>query len=955
MAKKILLSLLTALIICSLSIQPSMASKLNDAKLNFTVQPSQNIIVKPAGKPAAANLDFRVKQSGTASDSNREPMDVVFIMDISGSMNDAGKLDSAKAAMKNALDHFLETANSKDRYYLIPFNKKISEQEGFFYPTGNALNDLGMIKEKVRTLSAINGTNYKDPIKKAEELLKGGNTNNNIIFLTDGVPTYSENKEIRTFNKKSCFLIFCDTNKVTEEVTYIEELLTKGYTKNGTFYPYIPYQYLADEYFLDNNNRSYTLKDNSENYASTQTSIRKAIIDEVKKLTVSNIKLYSIGFGSDKDIDMNFLNEMSNYTGETAIQAGTGNIGDILERISSSVLKPSITAEIQIDLNPFNGKVTLAEGSNAIQTENNIITKQVNFKYDIGKETISELDFSIPLNFAQEGKYLFNDNIKLKYKDLNNKEQVLVHPELQIEVKDDAPASFKGTMLLEKVQNDLRDLVKEMNSNTKSNHFNIKYNLEPTGIPDSRVEGSLRNVVIKQPLPDGILIADSSVNEEMINGQRHAVLILANRQTSYKNGAFTPDLLSAKIALKADRAYYGLTMPRAQVFYTDSRFPDKPQSTSIAASSQVIDAKVRLIGFNNIAYDGDASGIISKIDLNNNGKKLTQTEFPNNYGLKNKPVKNLYFLTETQVSGLKVEYSDDSIAMLYFEPDFEMKGQVTGKVLSHRDVVFEPISFNLSKLVAGKDVGYYYEVEKDGEKEEWRSFSANDSVLLDAPGTYIIKVKATGGFAFGNEISKTITVNKRIESISVAPDPIEVDVEKSISFSVEISPADASNKELEVLIEDTSIAALTDGYSIFGKSAGETYLTVRTKDGSNIEKKIKVIVTDPYIALEEIKFNKGVYKIASGESIALEGILIFNPFNATDQEIVELLSEMPDKVQAVQKGSDWYIEGVEIGYSRVTAAAEKQKDGKQPKASALFEVVNKDEQTDDGPSGEGKW
>ncbi|WP_394580174.1 VWA domain-containing protein [Cytobacillus firmus] len=955
MAKKILLSLLTALIICSLSIQPSMASGLNDAKLNFTVQPSQNIIVKPAGKPAAANLDFRVKQSGTASDSNREPMDVVFIMDISGSMNDAGKLDSAKAAMKNALDHFLETANSKDRYYLIPFNKKISEQEGFFYPTGNALNDLGMIKEKVRTLSAINGTNYKDPIKKAEELLKGGNTNNNIIFLTDGVPTFSESVKKRTFNKVvdeecswwggNCRYIY---KSVTENVTYTEELLTaRDWFGNSYF--------VADEYFKDNNNRTYSVKNNSKDYLPTQSSIRSSILEEVKKLVTNNIKLFSIGFGTDKDIDMNFLNEMSNYTGETAIQAGTGNIGDILERISSSVLKPSITAEIQIDLNPYNGKVSLAEGSNAIKTENNIITKQVNFKYEIGKETISELDFSIPLNFAEEGKYLFKDNIKLKYKDLNNKEQVLVHPELQIEVKDDAPASFKGTMQLEKVQNDLRDLVKEMNSNTKSNHFNIKYNLEPIGIPDSRVEGSLRDVVIKQPLPDGILIADPSVKEEMINGQRHAVLILANQQTSYKNGAFTPDHLSAKIALKADRAFYGLTMQRAQVFYTDSRFPDKPQSTSIAASSQVIDAKVRLYSFNNIAYDGDASGIISKIDLNNNGRKLTQTEFPNNYGLKNKPVKNLYFLTEAQVSGLKVEYSDDSIAMLYFEPDFEMKGQVTGKVLSHRDVVYEPIAFNLTKLVAGKDVSYYYKVEKDGEKEEWKPLAANDSVLLDAPGTYIIKVKATGGFAFGNEISKIITVNKRIESISVAPNPIELDVEKSISFKVEISPADASNKELEVLIEDTSIAALTDGYSIFGKSAGETYLIIRTKDGSNIEKKIKVIVTDPYIPLDEIKFNKAVYKIARGDSIALKGLLIFNPFNATDQEIAEVLSEMPDKVRAVHRGAEWYIEGVEIGYSKVTAAAEKQKDGKQPKASALFEVVNEDEQTDDGPSGEGKW
>lgn len=217
-------------------------------------------------------------------------------------------------------------------------------------------------------------------------------------------------------------------------------------------------------------------------------------------------------------------------------------------------------------------------------------------------------------------------------------------------------------------------------------------------------------------------------------------------------------------------------------------------------------------------------------------------------------------------------------------------------------------------------------------------------------------IKAIGGFSATDQpVTKSLTIEKRIESISVSPDPIEVEVGQTAAFQLVILPADATNKNLNITVSNTDIAAIVNGNSINGRTPGITELIVKTTDGSKLESRVRIIVKDPYIGLEEIKFKKPVFKLNLNEKIAIESVLIFNPDNATNKEIVQVASTVPGCVAVKKENGKYYLVAEKVGYSTVTAEAEEQRDKSKPKASALFEVSDKQVGGDNGASGEGRW
>ena len=121
--------------------------------------------------------------------------DVVFVLDKSGSMNEA-KMKQAKAA----LAFCIEQLNPKDRFELIPFS---TEAESFFggVKQANAQNKQ-RAKSFLEGIRAIGGTN----IDEALELASAAQTEDKdrpfmIIFLTDGKPTIGETNEDALLSK----------------------------------------------------------------------------------------------------------------------------------------------------------------------------------------------------------------------------------------------------------------------------------------------------------------------------------------------------------------------------------------------------------------------------------------------------------------------------------------------------------------------------------------------------------------------------------------------------------------------------------------------------------------------------------------------------------------------------------------------------------------------------------
>ena len=937
--RKLQIVLIVFLFICqfTFSSHAALAKESDISSIDFNVIPSQNEIVKPQDSNAEGSLDIHLTPKGKATNANRDPIDVVFIFDKSGSMNELGKnpkkFQSAKDAMTEAVDFFKENAGSNDNFAFIPFGSDV-ESSVYFWPV-DVQKGLDEIKKKANSLSAEGGTNYTQSFEKALEMFKGSKNNKYILFMTDGEPTFSKNKEVLTFNCTNCGWW---GKTVTEEVLVNYELY--GSSPNLSKKVYFKYDGVTYNKDINLNDTIKAIRQHGENRAQL--------------LAGQNIKLYSIGFGNNKEVDMEYLRKLSSITGVTARQASQDNISTIFREISEDMDTPSITGDVEVDLGKFNGKVKLLDGSGATLNGNKASMK-FNFKFPINQNVTQPIDLTLPLSFSEIGTYTF-DNIIMNYRDLNGKLITKNHGPVTIEVKADAPPSFKGEMSLEGTINTLDNLIKVSGSTEKSNEFKVNYSLNPFGLVDKKVSGIISGIKIIQPLPEGIsLIPSTGVSMITTPDGKKAAQIDIPSQINYSKGKFTPEQLTAKLQLRGEWALNNVKMPLATVLYKDSRFGN--YSSTIPASNQVINLKVRLKEMPNNAYDGEASGIISKVNLNQNGAKLAQTEFPNDYGLKNKAIKDMAFSSsEAKNIAIDVTYFDDDKVTIYLQPDFEMIGSKTGVKYKDGDNALESINIKLSKIVAGKGVKYYYSINNEHQNVDWTEFNPNQSIEVSTSGLNTIKLRAVGGFALDNmEITKTIKIEKPIKKITIHPNPIEVEVEKTKPFEIVIEPLDATNKKLDISIEDKKIAELTDGKTILGKADGETYLVVKTTDGSKIEVRVKIIVKDPYIVLKEIKFKKPVYKISQNERLAVKDLLIFNPEKATNKEIGKVVSSLPNTVEVLKIGNEWYIIGKAIGYSTIKVEAEVQKDNTKPRASSLFEIVNLDDGNDDDSPGGGKW
>ncbi|WP_445489675.1 vWA domain-containing protein [Niallia sp. 03133] len=898
--------------------------------IDFTVTPSQNVIVKPSGSDAQGSLDIRLTPKGKATNANRAPIDVAFVFDKSGSMDelgkDPGKFLSAKHALAEAVNYFSADPNKLDRFAFIPFSDDVESDSMIGFPVeatppiGTVQTNLKNINLKAQGLYANGFTNYTQSFQRAASILTSSNTNSKkyIFFLTDGQPTVSSANEKIGNNYKN--------------VTYINYINYYGVKKYNNEIKYI-----------------------SVNDAVA--NIKSHIQTEVNNLADNNIKLYSIGFGSKNDVDMGYLQKMSEITGVTAQQASTDTIAKIFEDISQKIATPAITATVKINISKFGGKVKLADGANATTDSIGNIMVKKDILFPINQDSTGTIDVSLPLTFNSTGTYDF-DNITLQYRDLDGVLQEKT-ASTTITVKDDAPASFNNSMTLEKEVNELNNLVKTSNSTDKTNYFNVNYALKPTNLVSNTVSGQLKNLVIEQPIPDGVsIIQSTNVVEQIKDGKRYAVITLANNIINYSNGSFSPAEVTASIKCKVDYAVYNLTMPKANLKFTDTRFSGSNE-TSIPASSQAINMKVLLKEKNINKYEGDAAGIIEKRDIATNNK-LVQTEMPNDYNLANKAIKDMEYKSGSNNQVIEITYYDDSKAYLYLVPDYDLIGKFTGNKYNSGDTTTESIDMKLSNKVAGSDVKYYYQIKNGNQTGNWTEFAPTDVISIMKTGLNEIKVKAVGGFANNVEVPKNITIQKIVQSITVQPNPINLTVGSTGNFTVTVEPTDATNNKLDISIADPTIASIVpEQNTLAANKAGTTELIVRSTEGSNLEVRVHVTVIDPYIALEKIKFSKPVYEITQSDDtitnyIAVKDLLTFIPSNATEKDLENVISNMPNRIEVVKIDGEYYLKGKELGFATVTATSEKQKNGSLPKDSTLFEVVKRSSGSA-GNDGDGRW
>lgn len=138
--------------------------------------------------------DLTLSVNGTVgSQTVPAVVDVLMIVDTSGSMNDYGRMTATKNAMK-ALVNTLEQKDNVDvRYNIIEFAKDASNVTQNQQTNGWITNNNGAVTNAINRLSAGGGTNYEAGLQLAIRKLDDARPTAQtvVIFLSDGVPTYS--------------------------------------------------------------------------------------------------------------------------------------------------------------------------------------------------------------------------------------------------------------------------------------------------------------------------------------------------------------------------------------------------------------------------------------------------------------------------------------------------------------------------------------------------------------------------------------------------------------------------------------------------------------------------------------------------------------------------------------------------------------------------------------------
>ncbi|MGJ3205660.1 VWA domain-containing protein [Geobacillus thermoleovorans] len=918
--------------------------------LQFQLSALQPEYVKPPNADARGRLDVTLNPQGAVSTIIRPPIDVVFVMDVSGSMT-AMKLQSAKSALQAAVNYFKSNYNQNDRFALIPFSDGV--REASVVPFGKYLNvasQLDAILNTGNSLTAGGGTNYSAALSLAKSYFTDPTRKKYIIFLTDGMPTVLNAVDTITYRevKQNFWGGYSYTgNRVTDSLSVTYELYSDGRTAGIRFTDNKGYsrRFYSDGQDYVNGWRVSWDNGYSFTYSSIEGKIRADATAVAKTLGMNNITLYSIGFGDNDEVDMDYLRSLSATAGGEARQGTTQNLTALFQQFSQLATTPAITGTIRIPLSSFGGNIAVAENGQVWLDENKQ-NAYISFSipYQVGQGTPAPVTVPIPVSFKAKGTYTFN--AELTYRDVYGQPQPAVTKTVTVTVKDEAPPSFTGTVKLQGLTNDVTSLIKRGATDGDDNRFRATYSLSLVGYVGNAT-GTISNVSIVQELPDGIsVVPDDKVTTYVENGKRYAKWSFTNQTFDYSQ--LNKLTLSAQWVMQADFAMNSVQLPPASVTFTDSRYG--AQTSTLVPPAERIGMTVRLDDFPNFYYEGDQSGSINKWQFSSASSTNVGRAAPPNFGLLTLPVKALRY-DPNDDGVLLVTYRNGRTVRVALKPQLSIITE--SGVAESGAVITEAPTVKMVGLVAGEGVKYEYQVVRNGVVSDWQPLASPYMISISDDGEYTVAVRSAGGLTRGDGTTKVaFRYKKLIRHLVLGDYDPTMNVGEEQRIPVAIEPADATNKTLAWTSSDPSVASVDQNGMVTALRPGTVTITVRATDGSNVQESATITVIAP---LERMAFyNPILYMNVGDPPLEVAPELYFIPENAMDTALRSVVTSDDRFVKVVQENGKWYLQAVDVGYAIITATAEvKALDGRDIQAEATV-IVRSPSTNQNGGNG-GKW
>ena len=352
-------------------------------------------------------IELKVKGDSSVEHIQRS-LDVVLVMDTSGSMN-ATRMNNAKNAAKAFVNKLINnTSSKKTKIGIVKFATTGEEVSGLTDKKDELIN-------KINELSSGGGTYTQEGLKKAEEILNQSGADKKVmIVISDGEPTYAYGKypDFNDWKKISDF-----PNKINPDTEIwhgtVWNWIGKGY--NSKYKNYIVKLKTGK---IGNGNSNYfthTL-DYWLDYFGYFITLP---VETAKNIRKSNIDIYSVGIGLDKNEKakavMKGISSNNKY-------AETGEDGELLNNVlanlaeditSNKIEKGSISDPMGQYVNYQDGSLTITgtKDGKADDGLNEIIGKLVS-KYNNNVLTIDGITLGKGEELSVKYKVKLKDNWK---------------------------------------------------------------------------------------------------------------------------------------------------------------------------------------------------------------------------------------------------------------------------------------------------------------------------------------------------------------------------------------------------------------------------------------------------------------------------------------------------------------------------------------------------------------
>ena len=281
-------------------------------------------------KRGTARVTFDVN---TVLKTNNEATDIIFVFDISGSMN-GDKLDRVKSDSVDLVSTLL--SDSKNRAALITFDTNSTIVSDF-------TNDKGTLINQFNNLQYAGDTNYYQALVNVDTLLKDYVKEEDreliVLFLTDGYPNVDNPNQVMEYQYLKKTYPYITINGIQYEMgdtilEPIKEISDNQYyadmkTLNNVLFDASTLQVPYDEFkivdYIDN--RYFTL-DSEDDITVSQGSVKLENVDGKQKVTWT---IDSLKSGSDAKLDMD-IKLKDEYIGQGGIYS-TNESEEVISRI----------------------------------------------------------------------------------------------------------------------------------------------------------------------------------------------------------------------------------------------------------------------------------------------------------------------------------------------------------------------------------------------------------------------------------------------------------------------------------------------------------------------------------------------------------------------------------------------------------------------------------------------